>query len=69
MNLITLAQSAASQSLVGRLLEPQVLVFLIPISAILGGCAVTVTKTIVGHRERITMIQNGYDPDAYGAHK
>ena len=66
MNLFILAQSSGPLSLLDRILDPAVLVFMIPISAILGGCAVTIAKTVVRHRERITMIQNGFDPDAYG---
>ncbi|MFK7817110.1 MAG: hypothetical protein AB8G99_00205 [Planctomycetaceae bacterium] len=68
MNLSIFAQSSAPLSLLDQILDPSVLVFLIPISAILGGCAVAITKTIVRHRERITMIQNGFDPDAYATH-
>lgn len=69
MDVFILAQSSMPLSLLDRVLDPAVMVFMIPISAILGGCAVTITKTIVRHRERIAMIQNGYDPDGYTHHQ
>jgi hypothetical protein len=39
-------------------------VFLIPIAAILIGGAITVTKLILSHQERIAKIERGIDPDA-----
>jgi hypothetical protein len=39
-------------------------VFLIPISAIVIGGIITVTKLILGHQERIAKIERGMDPDA-----
>jgi hypothetical protein len=44
--------------------RPDVLVFLIPITAIAGGIAFAITKAIIAHRERMAKIQQGIDPDA-----
>ena len=41
-------------------------VFLIPISAIVIGGVITVTKMILKHQERIAKIERGIDPDAAG---
>ena len=53
---------------ISRFLEPDVLVFLIPISAIvmgtLVGGVVAVTKLVIRHRERMAMIAQGMNPDA-----
>ena len=38
--------------------------FLIPISAIVVGGAIAVTKMILNHQERIAKIERGIDPDA-----
>jgi hypothetical protein len=46
-----------------RLLQEEVLVFLVPITAILVGGAIVITKLIIRHRERIAMIEHGMDPD------
>jgi hypothetical protein len=37
---------------------------LIPIMAVLGGCAVAITVIVVRHLERIAKIERGIDPDA-----
>jgi hypothetical protein len=37
---------------------------LIPIVAILGGCAVAITVLVLKHHERIAKIERGIDPDA-----
>jgi hypothetical protein len=37
---------------------------LIPIVAVLGGCAVAITVIVVRHQERIAKIERGIDPDA-----
>jgi hypothetical protein len=37
---------------------------LIPIVAIIGGCAVAITVIVVRHQERIAKIERGMDPDA-----
>ena len=47
-----------------RILQPQVLSMLIPISAILMVGAVMITKLIIRHRERLAMIEQGMNPDA-----
>ncbi len=46
-----------------KLLQEEVLVFLVPITAILVGGAIAITKLIIRHRERIAMIEHGMDPD------
>ena len=47
-----------------QVLEPRVLVFMIPIVAILVGGAVLITKLMIRHRERLAMIERGIHPDA-----
>jgi hypothetical protein len=37
---------------------------LVPIVAILGGCAVAITVMVLTHHERIAKIERGIDPDA-----
>ena len=37
---------------------------LIPIAAIVGGCAVAITVIVVRHLERVAKIERGIDPDA-----
>ena len=37
---------------------------LIPIVAVVGGCAVAITAMILKHQERIAKIERGIDPDA-----
>jgi hypothetical protein len=37
---------------------------LIPIVAIVGGCAVAITVMVLKHQERIAKIERGIDPDA-----
>lgn len=54
---------ASQVTLLDRILDPPILIFLIPIVAIVSGCVISVTKTIVRHRERLVMIENGFDPD------
>jgi hypothetical protein len=46
------------------IVRPEVLVFCIPIIAIVGGIAFAITKAIIAHRERMAKIQQGIDPDA-----
>ncbi len=46
-----------------RILEPEVLVFLIPIVAIIGGVSITIVKMLIKHHERVIMIQHGIHPD------
>jgi hypothetical protein len=46
-----------------RLLDEEVFVLLIPITAILVWGAIMITKLVIHHRERIAMIEHGMDPD------
>ena len=46
------------------LTRPEVLVFCIPILAIVGGIAYKITTAVIAHRERMAKIQQGIDPDA-----
>ena len=48
-----------------RLLQPQVLVFLIPIVAIVGGYIIKSQKMRQEHEERLAKIEAGMDPDEY----
>jgi len=47
-----------------RLLDPDNLVMLVPITAILVGGAIAITRLVIRHRERIAMIEHGMHPDA-----
>ena len=46
-----------------KLLDPDVLVFVIPIVAILTGGAIVIVKRVVTHWERMAMIERGLHPD------
>jgi hypothetical protein len=46
-----------------RLLDPDVVVFLIPIVAIIAGATIKIVKMVHAHNERIAMIQQGMHPD------
>lgn len=46
------------------LLKPSVLVFLIPIVAIIVAGVVAVTHALIRHRERLAMIEKGIHPDS-----
>ena len=46
-----------------RLLQPEIMIFLIPIVAIVAGAIIKITKMLITHHERITMIQHGIHPD------
>ena len=46
-----------------KLLQPQVLVFLIPIVAIVGGYIIKSQKMNHAHEERLAKINAGLDPD------
>ncbi len=43
--------------------RPEVLVFCIPLTAIVGGIAYKITTAVIVHRERMAKIQQGIDPD------
>lgn len=40
-----------------------VLVFAVPIVAIIGGCIICIVKMLITHRERVKMIESGIHPD------
>lgn len=61
--LTVLAQESETFNVLTRVLNPEVLIFVIPIVAIISGGIVAVTKTFTRHRERLAMIENGFDPD------
>jgi hypothetical protein len=42
---------------------PIVLIFGVPILGIIGGTIIVVVKSIIRHRERMAMIQQGLNPD------
>ena len=46
------------------LFQPRVLVFMIPIVAILVGGSIVITRMMIRHRERLAMIERGIHPDA-----
>ena len=46
-----------------NLFDPRVLIFMIPIVAILVGGTIAITKMIFRHRERLAMIERGIHPD------
>jgi len=49
--------------MLNKLLQPQVLVFIIPIVAIVGGMIIAAIKLNYAHEERIAKINAGIDPD------
>jgi hypothetical protein len=62
--LILLAQDRLpAQSLLDRLLQPECLVFCIPLAAILGVFTFKIVAAIIAHRERMAKIDHGIDPD------
>jgi hypothetical protein len=46
-----------------RLLNPAILGILVPIVAIAAWAAITITKMIINHRERIALIERGRIPE------
>ena len=46
-----------------RLLQPDILFFLIPVMAILVWGAIAITRMIILHRERLALIEHGFHPD------
>jgi hypothetical protein len=46
-----------------RLLQPEIVIFLIPIVAIIAGAIIKIVKMVHAHNERIAMIQQGMHPD------
>jgi hypothetical protein len=61
--LLAETQAFGLEFIINRLLQPQVLVFMIPITGIICGCTVAAIKAIIRHRERIAMIEQGMRPD------
>lgn len=66
IHLMLLADIEQGTGLLDRLLRPEVLVFCIPIVAIVGAFAYKITKTIIAHRERMARIEHGVEPDSSG---
>jgi hypothetical protein len=46
-----------------RLLSPEVLVFVLPIVAIVCGCVIACARMYFTHAERVAMIRQGMRPD------
>ncbi len=46
-----------------QFLRPEIIVFAIPIVAILIGGVIAITKIVIHHRERMAMIEQGLHPD------
>ena len=46
-----------------QFLKPDVIVFAIPISAILVGGVIAIVKMVISHRERMALIEQGIHPD------
>lgn len=46
-----------------RLLQPEILVFAIPIVAIIAAAGVKITNAVIRHLERIERLRHGMDPD------
>ena len=47
----------------GSLLAPEILVFMVPISGIVGGCCIAIAAMYFKHQERIELIRQGIHPD------
>jgi hypothetical protein len=60
---VVLGEVAGGGSFVELILRPETLVFLIPITAIIGGIAYKITTAIIAHRERMAKIEHGIDPN------
>jgi hypothetical protein len=58
-----IAEAAQATNLVELVMRPETLVFLIPITAIIGGIAYKITTAIIAHRERMAKIEHGIDPN------
>jgi hypothetical protein len=57
------ATQPAGPGLVERILEPDIIVFMIPITAIVVGGILAIVKVVTRHRERMAKIEMGIDPD------
>ncbi|HTQ39079.1 MAG TPA: hypothetical protein VMJ32_08620 [Pirellulales bacterium] len=47
-----------------RILQPDILALMVPISAIVLGITYSIVLAIIRHRERMAKIEHGIDPDA-----
>jgi hypothetical protein len=63
-HLLLFAQESEPHDWLHTIAQPNVLVMFIPMIAIAGGIVFAITKAIISHRERISKIQQGIDPDA-----
>jgi len=63
MFLLGLQSRTWQEGLFDLLRRPDFVVFLIPITAILVGGVIAITKMGIAHRERMAMIQQGIHPD------
>jgi len=61
--LLCQANAAHESSFLELVMQPETLVFLIPISVIIGGIAYKITTAIIAHRERMAKIERGIDPN------
>ncbi len=52
----------ADETLIDKILSPQVLPIFIPIVAIVGGIGFAITVAIIRHRERMARIERGMNP-------
>ena len=46
-----------------RLLEPEIIVFLVPIVLFIVGGAIVIAWMVIRHRERLAMIERGINPN------
>jgi hypothetical protein len=63
-SLAILADVADSPRWLELITRPQVVVFVVPIVAIVCGIAYKTVNAIMRHRERMAKIEHGIDPDA-----
>ncbi len=52
-----------SSQIWSRILQPEIMVFVVAIVAIIAGASVGIVKLLIAHHERITLIQHGIHPD------
>ncbi len=58
---VLLGAAAPATDFLELVLRPETLLFLIPITAIIGGVAYKITTAIIAHRERMAKIEHGID--------
>ncbi len=61
---LLLAQVADGRAWFERVLEPDVLIMLVPIVFLVLAFGYKMTQSIIVHRERMAKIEQGIDPDA-----